>query len=782
VSALPQIAAPLRRDPAPAARSACLHCGSTSPSGDRFCCEGCKAVYTLLDEQGLGRYYELGGGLGAPAREVSSSHDLKWLEGLDTSGGRCTLDAQGIHCTACVWLFEELYTRLPGAQSILVNPALGTLQLQFGPEFALESFVRATERFGYRLGPAKKGQRPADSGLLLRMGVCIAIAMNAMIFAVAFYAGLDDGPLFRLFHHIEIGLASLSVVVGGSVFFRSAYEGLRRGVLHLDMPIALGIALAFGSSTLSYLNHSRATYFDTLTVFIALMLVGRWLQERVIERNRRQLLESDGADGLLTRSVRDGIVSVVPCTSIELDATLLIAPGDLVPVDGTLDDGPALCSTDWINGESEPKEVAAGGTVPAGAFNAGPSAFVLRAQQAFKDSLVLSLLQVPRARGNDEARSTPFWRSLAKVYVAGVLLVATIGFGGWLLATHDLRRAMEVMSGILIVTCPCAFGIATPLAYELTLAGLRRAGLFVRSSGFLDRAPEIREVVFDKTGTLTTGSVRVSESCALNELSEQDAFALYNMTARSGHPKSVAIARALGNLGASAPRLDATFHAEEHTGVGVSAVHEGKQYSLRAAGEDLAFRCDETTRLTLQFTEDLRRDAQDEVRALERMGYKVYIASGDEKGRVEAMGATLGLPADRLRFAASPQEKAEFVAAHPKALMVGDGLNDSLAVDSAFASGTPAIDRPFLPARTDFYFTTPGLRPIALALRAARTLQRVTRRNLTIAVAYNVVSVALAWAGLLSPLVCAIVMPLSSVSVVLLTTASLSERSPLWRS
>jgi Cu2+-exporting ATPase len=736
----------------------------------------------------LGRYYDLGGGRGAPAREVSSSQDLKWLEGLDTSGGRCTLDAQGIHCTACVWLFEELYARLPGAQSILVNPALGTLQLQFGPEFSLEDFVRATERFGYRLGPSKKGQRPADSGLLLRMGVCIAIAMNAMIFAVAFYAGLNEGPLFRLFHHIEIGLAALSVFVGGSVFFRSAYEGLRRGVLHLDMPIALGIALAFGSSTLSYLNHSRATYFDTLTVFIALMLVGRWLQERVIERNRRQLLESDGADGLLTRTVREGLVSVVPCTSIELGATLLIAPGDLVPVDGTLDQGPALCSMDWINGESEPKEVAAGETVPAGAFNAGPSAFVLRAEQAFKNSLVLSLLQVPRARGNDEARSTPFWRSLAKVYVASVLLVATVGFGGWLLATHDLRRAMEVMSGILIVTCPCAFGIATPLAYELALAGLRRAGLFVRSSGFLDRAPEITDVVFDKTGTLTTGSLRVSESCALGELSAEDAFVLYNMTARSGHPKSVAIARALGgallggNLRVSAPRLDPAFHAEERAGVGVSAVHQGKRYSLRAAGEDLAFRCDETTRLTLQFTEDLRRDAKDEVRVLERMGYKVYIASGDEKGRVEAMGAALGLPADRLRFAASPQEKAEFVAAHPKALMVGDGLNDSLAVDSAFASGTPAIDRPFLPARTDFYFTTPGLRPIALALRAARTLQRVTRRNLTIAVAYNVVSVALAWAGLLSPLVCAIVMPLSSVSVVLLTTASLSERSPLWRS
>jgi Cu2+-exporting ATPase len=610
------------------------------------------------------------------------------------------------------------------------------------------------------------------------MGVCIAVAMNAMIFAVAFYAGLSDGPLFRLFHHIEFGLGAVSVVVGGSVFFRSAYEGLRRGVLHLDMPIALGILLAFGSSTVSYLGHSHATYFDTLTVFISLMLVGRWLQERVIERNRRQLLESDGAEGLLTRRVRDGQVSIVPCTSIEVGTTLLVAPGDLVPVDGTLDEGAALCSMDWINGESEPKEIPKAGTVPAGAFNAGSSAFTLSAQQAFKDSLVLSLLQVPRARGNDEARATPFWRSLSKIYVACVLLVAAGGFGGWLLATHDLRRAMEVMSGILIVTCPCAFGIATPLAYELALAGLRRAGLFVRSSGFLDRAPEIREVVFDKTGTLTTGSLRLRSDEALSRLSKEERQVLYNMTARSAHPKSVAIARALGGTA----RLDPTFHAEEVAGVGVSASVHGLHYTLRAAGEELAFRCGDNTRITLQFAEDLRSDAQREISALRKLGYEIYIASGDEKGRVAAMGAALGVPADHLLAAASPSDKASFVAAHPKALMVGDGLNDSLAVEEAFASGTPAIDRPFLPARTDFYFTTPGLRPIALALRAARTLEQVTRRNLTIAVAYNIVSVGLAWAGLLSPLVCAIVMPLASVSVVLLTTVTLSERSPLWRS
>lgn len=749
-------------------------------------------MYELLTSEGLGRFYDLGGGQGSPATSATSARRARpWLDALEaeaaSSGSaeavaRLTLDVQGLHCSACVWLLETLFARQPGGLSILVNPALGKVLLETGRGFSLRHYVESVERFGYRLGPSLKDDRSSEDGLLLRMGVCIALAMNAMIFAFALYAGLDSGPTFRLFHGLELGLGTLSVLVGGSWFFRSAFLALRRGVLHLDLPIALGIALAFGSSAYAYARGSSATYFDTLTVFIALMLVGRWLQERVLERNRRALLASDGAEGLLTRRLEEGRVVVLRCTEVRAGDTLLIAPSDLVPVDGELLDPRATVSLDWINGESAPRDVGVGSGVPAGAFNAGDHAFALRATTAFEASPVMDLLRITRPRGADEARATPFWRRFAKIYVAAVLLVAGLGFAGWVLVTGDVGRALGVTAGVLIVTCPCAFGIATPLAYELAQAGLRRAGLFVRSAGFLDRVPEVRQVVFDKTGTLTTGDLTLRDPAALGRLSISEATALYNMTVRSAHPKSVAVAKELARR--ADVRFEAGLTAREAAGQGVTLTRDGQEHRLGSVGDDLVFTVNGAPRLTLTLDEDPRPDAATEVRALEQDGYEVWILSGDAPSRVQDLAVSLGVRAERALGGQSPAAKAAFLddPAHGRALMIGDGLNDSLAVERAFCSGTPAIDRPFLPARTDFYFTTPGLRPVALGLRVARHLQRVTRRNLAIAVAYNVASVGLAWAGLLSPLVCAVVMPVSSLTVVGLTLASLSQGSRVWRS
>ncbi len=691
-----------------------------------------------------------------------------------------TLDVQGIQCAACVWLFERLFQRRAGAASIVVNPALGKMDLTVLPGFALADFVADVERFGYTVGPSLKAARAPSSELLTRIGVCVALAMNAMIFAIAIYAGLHEGPTYRLFQALNFALATLSVLIGGTVFFRSAWHALARRVLHLDVPIALGIALAYAGSAYAYFARGGSTYFDTLTVFIALMLVGRLLQERVVEKNRRMLLESDGAASLLTRRLAAGVVEVVPATAIGEGDELLLAPGDLAVVPVALADERALCSLDWINGESAPRSFSRGEEIPAGAFNVGDAALLVVAKTAWGGSPVAALLR--GTRPCDAARSTAWWQAFARVYVLAVLGLAVLGFAGWWLATRDVERALVVTAGVLIVTCPCAFGIATPLAYELVTAGLRRSGLFVRSAGFLDRAKDVRRVVFDKTGTLTTGTLEVEEPAALRALSAGERSILYNLVARSSHPKSQAVARALEGLGV---RFERSAAVTERAGVGVTLAEGGRVYAVGAgpAGQ-VAFTVDGAPRAVVRLRERLRPDARREVKALEARGYEVWMLSGDDAASVASLAVRVGVPAERAIGGKTPEGKLACVRALDRAdtLVIGDGLNDSLAVQEAYCSGTPAIDRPFLPARTDFYFTTPGLRPIGLALRAARALDRVTRRNLAVAVAYNVVTVGLAYAGLLSPLVCAVVMPLSSITVVLATTLALSPRSALWKS
>jgi Cu2+-exporting ATPase len=538
--------------------------------------------------------------------------------------------------------------------------------------------------------------------------------------------------------------------------------------------------LALSGSTWSYFaTNGSASYFDTVSVFTALMLVGRFLQERVVEKNRKALLENDGVEALVARRVESDAVHVVRCVSIRPADALLVAPGDLVCVDAVLEDARAEISLDWINGESAARRVERGATVPAGAFNVGKSAVRVRATTGFDRSPLVDLLRTTASRDADLARATPWWRRFAGAYVAAVLSAAVLAFAVWAFAA-GVPRGLEVATAVLVVTCPCAFGIATPMAYELVQAGLRRGGLFVRSPAFLDRAQAVRRVVFDKTGTLTTTRLAAAEADALLALDPSERRALYNLVARSAHPKSAAIRGALEATSDDELLFDPSLVVVEEPGEGLTLAGPGRSFELDRRG----FVVDGAVRLALRVDEELRHDARAEIEALTDAGYEVWILSGDEQHRVNDMADRLGVPRGRAIGSATPERKEAFIAGHDAGdtLMIGDGINDGPAVERATCSGTPAIDRPFMPARSDFYFTTPGLRPIGLALRAARALARVTRRNLAVAVVYNVGTVALAYAGLMSPLLCAIAMPASSLSIVALTTWSLSPRSALWKS
>lgn len=747
-------------------------------------------MYSLLREQSLDRFYELRGGAGAPVA-VRGAADHKWLEAvqatLAAAGGptRVCLDVQGMHCAGCVWLMQELFERKEARGTIDVNPAVGRVELYVEPSFPLDAFVTEVERFGYRLGPPLKGERKRGNELLLRLGISSALALNTMMFAIAIYLGLDDGPLYSFVRDLTFAFAAASVLVGGTVFIESAWHSLRSGMVHLDLPIAIGILLAFGGSTFSFFTHGRADYFDTVATFIALMLFGRYLQERVLEKNRNELLASDGADGLYTRRVERGSVKLVCATAIEPDDELLVAPGDLVVVDCELLDDAGSISLDWINGESAPRSYTRGARVPAGGFNAGERALRARALAGFVDSPLPRLLTTTRRRDHERFGTTPWWKRYTRWYVSGVLASAAIGGAGWWFATGDALRAIEVTTAVLVITCPCAFGIATPLAYELVQAGLRRAGLYVRTPTLLDRMKDVKKLVFDKTGTLTTGTLAIADLRPLEGLAPGDRQALYDLAGRSAHPKSHALALALAPL-----ELRDGVDVREHIGRGLEAEIDGHRYRLGAAGfaggsgGDLLFSKDGEVLAALDTTEELRPDAAREIERLRAGGREVYVLSGDAPPRVTRLARSLGLDDAHAIGGASPDDKVAFVRAHDAndLLFFGDGINDGLAAERAFVSGTPAIDRPFMAARTDFYLVSPGFRGIALALRASGALAQTVRWNLVLAVAYNAGAIALAWAGLMQPWLAAVLMPSSSLVILAITGSRLSQRSRVWKS
>lgn len=772
----------------------CAHCGLDVPRSRRpstFCCQGCEAVYTLLNEQGLARFYDLGGGRGYPVGLVPQATPREWLVELEQQGDlgdgrtRVVLDLQGIHCAACVFVLQELWRRCAGALHCRINPALGQAELTYRRDgLELGHFLDDVERLGYRVAPPSKRTRAPDRGLLLRMGVCIALALNAMMFSFSEYFGLSvtDGQLLRLFRGLSFALATLAVLVGGPVFFAAAWAGVRRRVLHLDLPIALGIALAWSGSTLAFATGRGAIYFDTVTIFVALMLVGRYLQQRAVARNREFLLADDGLAHVRVRVVRGNTIDLVPVDDVTVGDVLVLAPGDLLPVRARLRDERASFSLDWINGESEPRAFAAGEVVPAGSFHSGRKPRRVTALATVRESGLVALLQQSTSDRDDLRAHGRFWQRWNRGYVAAVLVLALLAGAVWLFV--DPTRAVAVTVAVLVVTCPCAIGIATPLAFELAAAALRRRGILVCSAGLLAKARHVRKVILDKTGTVSWGRLRVD---VLAPPPPELVEVVLGLAASSNHPVSRAILDAL-SVGHRVP-VFAGADIEETPGAGVELRAAGHVYRLGsptfavgragAAGE-CVFSEDGVGRARFLAHEDLRAGFAGVVARLIALGREVHLLSGDRQERVDRVARELGVPAARARGDMSPEGKAAYVRAvdADDTMMLGDGLNDAPAFAAAFVAGTPALDRAVLPARADFCYA--GGRPDAVSevLVQGERYHRVVHTNLALGLLYNVVVVTLAFLGKMNPLLCAVLMPLSSLALIAHTTWRLRPKAP----
>lgn len=765
----------------------CLHCGNEVPAGCRhapYCCAGCQTVHALIENEGLGRFYDLGGKDGVPV-EPGDERPQAWLEPLvdaaeaqGTGLCRLELDVQGIHCAGCVWLINEMFRRQQGAAQVTVNPTLGKVQMLWTKGvFDVGAFVRVIERFGYRFGPSRKEAQGASRSLALRIGISAALTMNVMIFTVSFYTGLgpDDPEIFDLFGRLSLWLATAVVLVGGWPFFKAAWEGVKRGVLHLDFPIAAGLLLAYGTSLVQAQGgRGDLAYFDTLCTFTTLMLVGRWLQERLLHRNRRFLLDDAGADGIHVRVRTGDRIEVTTAPGVRAGDVLVVAPGDLVPVDATLEQGPGLFSTDWITGESVPRKLSSGDTVPAGSFNAGVSAREVRATTGFEASPLPSLL-----RAGHDAGTSPRSKRVelfARLYVPVVLSIAAMGFLLWV--GDGTMRALDVTVALLVVTCPCAIGIALPLATQLAHANLRRQGVFVRAGDLLERMLSIRHVLFDKTGTLTLGRLEVADESVFDTLDPVALRALHAMSGRSNHPTSRAVAQALRRRKVSFEPAEVV----EVPGEGLELVRGDVRWRFGrpswacspAACDNLPsgtiLSRDGTSVAVVKTREAMRVDAREEIERLKDGGHEVWLVSGDAPDRAGTAGRLLGILEDHVRGGCRPEDKAALVRNLDRkdTLFIGDGVNDALAFEQAFATGTPAVDRPVMPAKADFFLLGEGISGIRALVETSEQLKRAVHVLFAVALSYNLLAVILALAGWMTPLRAAVFMPTSSVTLLLL--------------
>ncbi len=773
----------------------CIHCGTPySPAlrkDSPFCCNGCEYVYKLIKKSGLEHYYDLRDTRINPVQPAAlQPRDYKWLEARvkaceeqagSGSSAEMYLDLEGISCVGCVWLIEKVFREMQGAIRIEINTQYGQIRLQWrAGKFDVIEFAREIQQFGYVLGPP--GERPQEESrkLVGKIGLSGAFALNAMLFTLPRYLGMKpDFQFASLFELLSLLFATLSLLAGGSYFIKRGIKGILQGVLHIDFPIAMGIIIAWAGSILGwFVGDVRFLYFDFVAIFIFLMLVGRWVQERALERNRNQLLSRNKAPHEV-HLVEDDLVTECnkPLDTLKQGQRFRVLPGEVIPVLGELESIKAAVSLEWINGESTMRTFRSGQYIPSGGQNIGIEPILVKARQSWSESLLTRLLNT-----HIEDQRNPFIEKVIKVYLFAVLGIAVLGAAGWSLLMGDSLTAVQVVLSVLVVSCPCALGVAYPLAQEWAILNLRRYGIFVRTPNLFRNIANIDQVVFDKTGTLTLEAPEVANPDLLTLLEPADALILREMVKSSLHPVSRALREAFLQLDVAEVSLPEDLSISEEIGLGLIAESPSMKcsWTLGRPGwksEEIPpqsralSHCDFSKNGKLKagflLAEAMRDDAVEAVARLKKM-FSITILSGDRLDKVRKMAKALNLPESAAIGEQSPEQKAAFMESlgSVRTLYIGDGANDSFAFSKATVRGTPATPHGLLQDKADFYFTGRSLKGLLELFRIHKVRQLAVRSAFAFAILYNIIVVIIALLGQMHPLLAAILMPLSSLTTI----------------
>jgi Cu2+-exporting ATPase len=777
-------------------QTTCTHCGTpfTPRAEEAYCCHGCEYVAQVLSDNDLTRFYELKGDSTLPpvgskafaeADVAPLAEEVQRVEALtDKPVATMRFSIEGISCIGCVWLIEAIFQRQTGSARIRIDPRAGAVELHWQRgHFDIGDFARELQKIGYRLNPYSEDPSAASNSRQLanRLGLCGFFLMNTMLFTLPGYLGMG-GEFFLapLFHLLGATFATLSLLIGGGYFIQRAWQAARNRVLHIDLPIAAGLLAGYAGSVVGWATgYLDLVYFDFVATFVFLMLLGRWLQEYALEKNRSHLQRQKTGPRKVTQvgGAQDG--QSIPPSEVVTEMEYSLAPGEINPVAADPLDREGSLSLEWINGEADPVVWPQNRTVPAGAINVGLHSLRLRARESWSESLLAQLLERPEDSFQERRLQT-----VLKYYIAAVLVVAAVGTAAWLILSGDLLKSTQVLISVLIVSCPCALGIALPMCDEFANARLRRSGLFIKSAQIWARLRQVRTVVFDKTGTLTMDIPRLQNPESIQTLDPLAAQALHHLVDQNRHPIARSLREALlatfPNIGGRASRPPFTAPIEEIIGQGVAWTDAGGNIwtlgkpSWKQPTTHNSRKANKTTPHTVlrqngllvagfEFKEDVRDDARDAVDQLRVHNLDTYILSGDAANRVEPIASALGIEA---RAQCSAQDKAAWIHAHApgQALMIGDGANDSLAFDAAVCRGTPVVDKSILEASADFFFFGRSLRSLSELFQVAAQRRRIVSTIFTVAVLYNITAVGICLAGLMHPLLAAILMPLSSLA------------------
>lgn len=794
----------------------CFHCGlNVADDVDfqsqldgklrEFCCFGCQSVCEAIFQAGLQGYYQRTpqGALLAPPplppKDIKMydmpeiQQDLVRIQG---DKREANLLVEGIHCAACVWLIERGLKRVAGVEAANVNMAGKRLYLSWDDSrVKLSTLIQSLSKIGYAGVPydpeaAEGAMKKRNRAMLFRLFFAGFTMMNMSLVAGALYTGADQGEFRNFFHWMGFALATPTLLYSALPFYKGAWGGLRNAHLTMDVPIAIGLSVTYLYSIYVTLTGIGEVYFDTVTNLTFLILIGRYLeglfrQQAVAATSRLMNLQPRVAT-----VVQDGVETMTPIRAVKMGDHVLVKPGSAVPVDGVVLEGHSAVDESMLSGESLPVSKSVGMAVSAGTLNT-TGALLVAVRCQLQDTTLSKIIQLVEQAQASKAPIQRIADNIVPWFVLATLVCATATFAWWYSQNFDI--ALIAATSVLIITCPCALGMATPMSIAIASGLGAKYGILVKNGLVLETLSKVTHFVFDKTGTLTEGKMSVAHFHVAKDAAIPDVVCKAAAVERySEHAIAKAIVAAAEQQQLRFREISVTdFHVT--AGLGVEANIEGQTVLLGSA--EWLTRNGITLNTTLQnqahkhesqamscvhcaigdehlavfaLADQLRADAQQMVNELRAAGIAMTLLSGDRKTVADAIARQLGgmaviaevLPQDKDQVIQKLQQQGAVVA------MVGDGINDAPAliradVGIALGSGTDVSVE-----SADIVLMHNELNKVRQATLLSRRTLRAIKQNIGLSLVYNAVMVPLAMAAMVTPVVAAITMPISTLLVV----------------
>ncbi|QKF64129.1 heavy metal translocating P-type ATPase [Campylobacter corcagiensis] len=767
----------------------CSHCNlefenlQSDANGNKFCCNGCKQVFYLLNSAGFSEFYDRRGDISlTPVGETKALKEAKtiyenYVQTTKDGFSEIHIIIDGIHCTACVWLNEKVLINKDGILDVNINASTNKASIIWDDsQIKLPEIFNTIMAIGYKAIPydanrANERYNAKRREYYSRLLVGVFVTMNIMWIAVALYGGYFSGmsrDIKDILHFTEFLLATPVLFYTGASFFKGAKTSLKTKVPNMDLLIVVGTLTTYLYSVYAMLSRSGEVYFESVVMLITFVFAGRYAE--FISKKRA----NDSLDRLSNFIISDVKVKngenfeSISANLVKKGDTVLINSGDKILVDAVVKSGQASFDYSSLTGESMPVFKQAGDEITSGAVCINGSIECV-ASTNFKSSFLNKIINLLENAPLKKPKLENLTTKISAIFSSVILVLGAISFTLWFLITGNFERSMVIAVSVLIVACPCALGLATPVATLVGLGVGLKKGIVFKEARFLEEINSCKNVVFDKTGTLTKGNLKVKKS----EISPKcDLNLLVNLLKKSNHPVSVAVLKSL-NFKANDISFD---EFNEILGKGVSAKFQGKNIkagSAKFVGKpnnqsettSYHFSFDGEILASFYLEDEIKDEANSVIKELKKLGFNIYLLSGDSENVVKKVAINLGIKNFRSNF--SPLQKAEFIEDLKGVIMVGDGINDASALSLANVGIAMGSGANISIEKSDVVLLKDDLQSLKESILISKKSMRVVKENLLISFFYNAITIPIAMAGLMLPMIAAISMSLSSIIVVL---------------